>query len=116
MGSVCSERARSVDQIAIDSPDPVNGPYFSLKGMVNRKFLQYERQSFGINLGWTDNATNETGYRVYRNAQLIATLGANATSYTDNPPGSGPYSYGVQAFNDVGTSGTPTVEEEGCIF
>jgi hypothetical protein len=73
-------------------------------------------QTYSVTLGWVDNATNETGYRVFRNGQTIATLGANAIGYTDTPPGSGPYTYNVQAFNAVGTSGNPSVEEEGCLF
>ncbi|NIS81777.1 MAG: hypothetical protein GTO14_16570, partial [Anaerolineales bacterium] len=67
-------------------------------------------------LGWKDNAGNEDGYRVYRDAQLIATLGKNATSYTDNPPGSGPYTYNVEAFNGAGASSRPSVLEEGCLY
>lgn len=39
---------------------------FSLKGSVPRKFLQWEKQTFGINLGWTDNASPDTGKRVSR--------------------------------------------------
>jgi CSLREA domain-containing protein len=73
-------------------------------------------QTYSVTLGWTDNATNETGYRVFRDGQTIASLGANATGYTDNPPGSGPYTYSVQAFNAYGASGNPEVEEEGCLF
>jgi hypothetical protein len=54
--------------------------------------------------------------QTYSDGQTVATLGANATGYTDNPPGSGPYTYSVEAFNAAGTSEMPTVEEEGCIF
>ena len=71
---------------------------------------------YTVTLGWVDVANNETGYRVYRNGSLIATLGANAEGYVDNPPGSGPYTYGVEAYNAAGASGRPTVEEEGCLF
>lgn len=38
----------------------------TLKGTVPRKFLQYERQTFGINLGWTDTADPATARRVAR--------------------------------------------------
>jgi hypothetical protein len=43
-----------------------------------------------VNLHWTDNATNETGFRVDRKSSAagvwseIGTTGANDTSYTDN--------------------------------
>jgi hypothetical protein len=36
-----------------------------------------------MNLVWTDLANNETGYRVYRDGQVVATLGAGSNSYTD---------------------------------
>ena len=72
-------------------------------------------QTYAVTLGWIDAADNEDGYRVYREGALIATLGANATSFTDNPPYGGPYTYGVETFNSAGSSTRPTVQEAGCI-
>jgi uncharacterized protein YraI len=71
--------------------------------------------TYSVTLGWQDLATNEQGYRVYRDNTLIATLGANATSYADIPPGSGPYTYKVEAFNNVGAA-SATTSDGGCIF
>lgn len=46
------------------SVTPSNDTYWiSMKGRPPIKFLQYERQSRGINLGWTDNANNQTERR-----------------------------------------------------
>lgn len=39
---------------------------YSLKGLTPRKFLQSESQSFGINIGWTDNASAATEERSRR--------------------------------------------------
>ena len=39
---------------------------FSVKGSRPRKFLQHENQTFGINLGWTDNASPATEAKVSR--------------------------------------------------
>lgn len=39
---------------------------YSLKNMDTIKFLQYEEQTWGINLGWTDDASPETEKRVSR--------------------------------------------------
>ena len=39
---------------------------YNLKNRRPRKFLQYEHQTWGINLGWTDDASPETGKRVAR--------------------------------------------------
>jgi hypothetical protein len=71
---------------------------------------------YRLTLEWFDGANNEDGYRVFRDGQLLATLGKNSNSYKENPPGSGPYTYGVEAFNPVGASGRPSVFEEGCLY
>lgn len=73
-------------------------------------------ETYSVTLSWFDAAANEDGYRVYRDGALISTLVAGANSYTDLPPGSGPYTYGVEAFNAAGTSARPTVQEAGCIY
>jgi hypothetical protein len=39
---------------------------YNLKNKRLRKFLQYESQTFGINLGWTDDAEPATATRVMR--------------------------------------------------
>jgi hypothetical protein len=36
-----------------------------------------------VQLTWTDTSTNEDGFRIRRGDQVIATVGANATTYTD---------------------------------
>ncbi|MFW5753091.1 MAG: fibronectin type III domain-containing protein [Planctomycetota bacterium] len=60
-----------------------------------------------IDLAWTDNADNETGYAVERKKsstfERIATLAANATTYND-PDGKTSYYYRVQALSDSGDS------------
>ncbi|RKX24102.1 MAG: hypothetical protein DRP45_08960, partial [Candidatus Zixiibacteriota bacterium] len=59
-----------------------------------------------INLSWTDNASNETGFRLYREGLLIATLGAGATSYQDaSLDCNHGYSYYIIAYNNAGESG-----------
>ncbi|HAS40522.1 MAG TPA: hypothetical protein DCS93_08585 [Microscillaceae bacterium] len=64
-----------------------------------------------ISLSWTDNANNETGYVVERSTSAgsgfvqVATLGANANSYTDNGlSASTIYYYRVKATNAQGSS------------
>ncbi|MCJ7434646.1 MAG: SH3 domain-containing protein [Anaerolineales bacterium] len=62
-------------------------------------------------LTWTDNADNETGYRVYRYDQLLVELPANSNTYTDNTTltaGTG-INYGIEAFNEAGTSEQRTI-------
>ena len=65
-----------------------------------------------VDLSWQDNATNEIGYRVFRQVNassmffLIASLPPGSTSYKDTnaTPGT-TYAYHVEAFNAAGYSG-----------
>jgi hypothetical protein len=51
---------------------------------------------------------------VYRNGDLIAALGANVSSYTDNPPHGGPHTYEVEAVNRVGVSARASIQDAAC--
>src|SRR5262249_15582446 len=63
-----------------------------------------------INLAWTDNANDETGFRIYRstdnlNFSQIATVGANVTSYSNTGLAGGvTYYYRVSAYNAAAES------------
>jgi Fibronectin type III domain len=65
-----------------------------------------------INLSWTDNASNETGFRILRckgstcsNFALIATVGANVTSYAYmGLSANTTYRYRIYAYNGSGNS------------
>jgi hypothetical protein len=71
--------------------------------------------SVHITMTWVDVATNEQGYRIFRNGSLLATLAANSTSYEHDttlpvapavfPPVPGPsINYAIEAFNGSGES------------
>ncbi|UXX79406.1 DNRLRE domain-containing protein [Reichenbachiella carrageenanivorans] len=70
-----------------------------------------------IDLSWTDNADNETGYKVERKSGAgafteIASLSANSTSYSDTGLSSLTYyTYRVAAYNAVGSSYSSAVNE-----
>jgi probable HAF family extracellular repeat protein len=64
-----------------------------------------------VRLTWTDNATNEDGFRIERSLGtqgkfvLLAPVGANATTYTDKTAKAGRvYRYRVRASNTAGPS------------
>ncbi len=65
-----------------------------------------------INLAWTDNAGNETGFKIERSPNgssswtQIATTGANVTTYTSTGLGANTaYYYRVRSYNGTGNSG-----------
>jgi hypothetical protein len=66
--------------------------------------------SSSVSLTWSDNATNETGYKLERspdgvNFTELATLGADAKSFSDSTVSSrSNYSYRVLAYNSAGMS------------
>ena len=72
---------------------------------ANFNYWEYNCGGGTVSLQWLDNADNETGYRIYRNGQMIAELPAGSTSYTDAIYlGIGPLHYSIRAYNDAGES------------
>lgn len=66
-----------------------------------------------IDVAWSDNSSNETGFRLYRSPtsstswSLVATLGANVTSYANTDSSllcAESYRYRVRAYNSAGSS------------
>lgn len=68
-----------------------------------------------VTIGWVDNATNESGFKVERSHDgvtftEVATLGADVRSFADaNVTARTAYFYRVRAFNSAGTSGFSNV-------
>ena len=63
-----------------------------------------------VDLGWgaSDDDFGVTGYDVYRNNSLIATVGATPTSYSDSPLAPGTYQYQVKARDAAGHVSDPS--------
>lgn len=58
-----------------------------------------------INLSWTDNSSDETGFKLYRNGTpLSSPIAANTTNFSDAGLTCGTYSYYVAAVNSNGES------------
>jgi|GEM_PF-6718020 len=70
----------------------------------------YNPETGHIDLSWTDNANNESGYRLERRSLTgtyapLTTLPADATAFSDASVAPGQtYAYRLQAFNDLGAS------------
>lgn len=74
-------------------------------------FYCYGPGSADITLTWNDKANNETGYRVFRNSELVIDLPANSTNFAETIAlNSGQsVSYQIQAYNLIGeTMGAAT--------
>ncbi len=91
-------------QTSVTIPGQTGGPPVAPSNVVATPV-----SSTQINISWTDNSTNETGYTVLRRKPggttyyPVGTLGANVTSFfhkTLTP--STQYCYRVEAFNDSG--------------
>lgn len=64
---------------------------------------------YDINLTWTDNSNNESGFRVYMQASTgvfaeVGSVGANTTSFWLEEVGSGTYYFYVRAYRTDGES------------
>jgi hypothetical protein len=68
-----------------------------------------------VTLKWSDKSNNETGFRLYRNGELVIDLPANSTSYVDKfAVNSGQtVSYLLEAYNSTGVE-SDTTSSFGC--
>jgi len=74
-------------------------------------FKAYSVGSKSIKLTWNDNSNNETGFKIFRDSVLIATVPANTTSYIDTGLTKGKtYYYELRATNDRGDSDAVSAE------
>ena len=89
----------------IDDPSP-SGTAITTVGASGTASVQ-------LQFSWLDNASTETGYRVYRvlgdgSLELIGSLPANATSFSETVGNYTSQTYAVQAINAAGTLGDLT--------
>jgi len=70
--------------VASVTPPPTATPSLPIAPAIKWEFnCDYAAGQMEVAFTWTDNATNETGYRVLRNDQPIVELPANTTNYKD---------------------------------
>jgi len=63
-----------------------------------------------VSLNWKDNASDEKGYRIYRNGELVIELPVDSTFFKESVlyPGGQGLLYKVEAFNEVGAVSAST--------
>jgi hypothetical protein len=93
-------------------PEPVEPPEPPAQLGIGERVCN--EKVYELTLIWVDQASNEDGFHVYRDGDLVATLPANTTSFTDEPGRGGPYLYEVEAFNAGGASPRVQIREKGC--
>lgn len=76
----------------------------SLKYNYSCAFNADASYTITVQLSWTDRSDNEQGFYVYRNGNLIATLGAGTTTYADVFVGAASQlnTYQIASFNATG--------------
>lgn len=94
------------------APNPPKGVNLACSSVNNSKkvgnfwIISYE---WTVKVKWKDNSDNEDGFSVYKNGSLLANVGPNATSYTDQfnvgliLTGT-TWTYGVASYNSYGSS------------
>jgi hypothetical protein len=90
----------SVTPPATSTSAPPRGP-----GIIEWNFSCSDGAiTFTVN--WADNATNEEGYRIFRNGEAIVDLPANTTTYTDvyDLPANQNVEYYIQVYSPTGTA------------
>ncbi|MGD8869034.1 MAG: fibronectin type III domain-containing protein, partial [Gemmatimonadales bacterium] len=110
-GTTYTYRVRAFNTIG-DSPNSneasaTTGAAPTAPGNLAATAIDYQR----IDLTWTDNSSDETGFRIERKTEpdgsfaLIATVGANVTKYYNTGLQSGTtYTYRVRSYNAAGES------------
>jgi len=69
-------------------------------------FCSTNKKTMGINIIWTDAASNELGYRIIRNGEVVAELPAGANAFNDSIPlvKGEKMIYQIEIFNSGGSS------------
>ena len=90
----------SVTPPATSTSAPPRGP-----GIVEYNFF-CSGGAITFTVNWADNASNETGYRIFRNGEAIVELPANTTTHTDvyNLPSDQSVEYYIQVYSPTGTA------------
>jgi len=95
----------SVTPPATATSAPPRGP-----GIIEYNFF-CSGGAITFTVNWADNASDETGYRIFRNGESIVELPANTTTHTDvyNLPSGQSVEYYIQVYSLAGTANSSTM-------
>lgn len=79
-----AEAAGNYGSVAIVTPPPTPASVDPQALIVNQWNYSCNDGTLTFTLSWNDRATDEAGYRVFRNDELLVELPANSTTYTDS--------------------------------
>jgi uncharacterized protein YgiM (DUF1202 family) len=82
-----------------EAPSIANWEYTCASGNVN------------VTIKWNDRADNESGYRIYRNDEMVAELPPNSNSFTEviQAEDDEELTYRIEVFNEAGTSSSSLI-------
>lgn len=91
---------------AADSAEDISDGNFTIKTMPTAPSGCIASDTLcWVHVSWTDNSTNETKFKLYRDGVHFDSVAANYTQYDDFSATPGvTYSYGVTAYNECGES------------
>jgi len=105
------EASGTIDGLPTEAGLPLPGAPGALT--IGQVICSPNLNDYAVPLEWGD-ASNETGYRLYRNGSLLATLGANELDYDDEAPKGEELDYALEAFNQVGVSDRVAASVPAC--
>jgi hypothetical protein len=103
-------------------PTPTSAPVASApnapSGLQANEVACNASDGYRVKLTWSDNSGNESGFRIYHDGQVVATVGADVEKFTHTVPDDygQQQSYRVEAYNDAGAAKSNTATEDGCLY
>jgi hypothetical protein len=100
VGDANVDKQGPVEQLSIVPPPPLPG---TPSKFVNSFVCDIKMKSLVVSLNWA-TVPGVTGYRLYRNGDLLVSVEASTITYSDNAPLGADLVYEVEAFNTFGVA------------
>jgi hypothetical protein len=101
--NICASGAQNVGTVTVSgsstTSDPPDGPPEAKNFLMDAAVA-----CDNVKLSWTDQSSNETGFKIFMDGNLIHTTAANVTEYTYTPPDNNPHNYFIASTNAAGDS------------